>query len=291
MTSPGARLVSVLAYPVVLGGSVLGAWAMIGAGLAAPLAVAASNVVAALLIAVLERVAPHRDEWNRSHDDTRTDLLHMVFAMLPVPVVFRAVTLGALTAASVWLASIAGTALWPSSWPLAVQLLLALFVGELGQYAVHRLAHEWGPLWRLHAVHHSVERLYWLNAGRFHPLDTLLQHGAELAPLIVLGASNDVIALYTVFTATNGMMRHANIELRTTALSWVLSTADLHRWHHAREPEHSNANYGANLILVDVLLRTRKIGGTASPPVLGLPMADFPRDFRGLMLAPFRWRW
>jgi ornithine lipid hydroxylase len=290
-SSRSTRLLSVLAHPVLLSTAVIGAWLLLRGGVAVAVTVGAINVGAALVVATLERLHPHRAAWNDGHGDTRTDVLHVVFAMLPVPVLFRAVALGALTSASVWLAQTAGTTLWPRSWPLAAQLLLALCVGEVGQYCVHRLAHEWTPLWRLHAVHHSVERLYWLNAARFHPLDTLLQHAAELAPLILLGASDEVIALYTVFTATNGMLRHANVELRTGALSWVLSTADLHRWHHAQEPAHSNANYGANLILIDVVLGTRKLGGTASPTALGLPMRDFPRDFGGLLLAPFLWRW
>ncbi len=51
-----------------------------------------------------------------------------------------------------------------------------MIVSEFGSYWAHRLMHERPLLWRLHAVHHSAERLYWLNAGRFHPLDTAMQY-------------------------------------------------------------------------------------------------------------------
>jgi sterol desaturase/sphingolipid hydroxylase (fatty acid hydroxylase superfamily) len=274
--------------PLLLLASLAGAGGLLHAGWSPPIVVAFVNAAVALIIAALERHLPHRPEWNRSHDDVKTDLLHMLFAMIPVPIVFRALTLGGLTAASVFLATQLGDSLWPSQWPLAVQLLLALVVGELGQYWVHRLGHERAVLWRLHSVHHSVERLYWLNAGRFHPLDTLLQHGSEVAPLILLGADAQVLALYTVFTSANGLLRHANIEMRVGLLSWVLSTADLHRWHHSREVAESNANYGANLILWDVVFGTRRAPTSASPATLGLQAKDFPRTFLALLAAPFR---
>ena len=37
------------------------------------------------------------------------------------------------------------------------------------------MMHEVPWLWRFHATHHSAPRLYWLNAGRFHPLDLFTQ--------------------------------------------------------------------------------------------------------------------
>jgi sterol desaturase/sphingolipid hydroxylase (fatty acid hydroxylase superfamily) len=274
--------------PLVLFVALAGAEGLLRASVSPPLVVAAVNAGVAILIAVLERRLPHRPEWNRSHDDVKTDVLHMLFAMLPVPIVFRALALGGLTAAAVFLAAHLGRPLWPSDWPVAAQLLLALVVAELGQYWVHRLAHERAFLWRLHSVHHSVERLYWLNAGRFHPLDTLLQHAAEIAPLILLGANPQVLALYTVFTSANGLLRHANVEMRAGALNWVLSTADLHRWHHSREVAESNANYGANLMLWDVVFRTRRAPSGPSPATLGLQEKNYPRTFLALLAAPFR---
>src|SRR6185295_9906993 len=111
-----------------------------------------------------------------------------VFCTAPIPALVRATCYGALAAVASWLAQAAGTTLWPTRAPLLGQLAMALLVGELGQYWVHRLGHTARPLWRLHALHHSVGRLYWLNAGRFHPLDTLLQHCAEVVPLGLLGA-------------------------------------------------------------------------------------------------------
>ena len=290
--TPAVRAgVPLVIYPSVLVAALGGAMGLLWAGWTAGLIVALVNVAVALVIAVLERGVPHRPAWNRSHGDVKTDLLHMGFGMLPIPILFRAAALGGLTAASAFLASRIGRPLWRSDWPLPAQLLLALVVAELGQYWVHRLSHERATLWKLHSVHHSVERLYWLNAGRFHPVDTLLQHASEVAPLVVLGVSDQVLVLFTVFTSANGLLRHANIDMRMGVLNWVISTADLHRWHHSREVAESNANYGANLIVWDVVFRTRRVPSADGPNTLGLQAADFPRTFLAQLAVPFRWRW
>ncbi len=55
--------------------------------------------------------------------------------------------------------------------PLAVQVVAGLIVTEFGLYWAHRWSHEWPLLWRFHAVHHSVRRLWLINTGRFHFID------------------------------------------------------------------------------------------------------------------------
>jgi len=41
-------------------------------------------------------------------------------------------------------------------------------LAEFGFFWAHRLADEWPLLWRFHAIHHSVTRLWFVNTGRFH---------------------------------------------------------------------------------------------------------------------------
>ena len=100
--------------------------------------------------------------------------------------------------------------LWPHQWPMVVQLTLALVIAELGQYWWHRLAHETDFLWRFHSTHHSPGRLYFLNTGRFHPIDMFVAYSTEIVPLVVLGAGADVIALWTLVTTIHGLFQHAN---------------------------------------------------------------------------------
>jgi sterol desaturase/sphingolipid hydroxylase (fatty acid hydroxylase superfamily) len=179
---------------------------------------------------------------------------------------------------------------WPTDWSLLPQLVLALLISQFGEYWAHRAMHEIPYLWRFHAIHHSPERLYWLNAARFHPVDTAILLIISMAPLIILGAGPDILILLTVWMSTHGMFQHCNIRVRLGPLNYVFSMAELHRWHHALAPEQSNANYGNNILIWDLIF------GTVYYPKDKLPSrhiglrngADFPKGYGAQILSPWR---
>jgi ornithine lipid hydroxylase len=242
-------------------------------------------------IALLERWLPYRREWRRSHGDVGTDVAHLLVSATFASGVARAVLGMTAVVAAGWLSTRMGLVLWPSSWPWAIQLALALAVAELGHYAFHRLSHEHPLVWRLHAAHHSAPRLYWLNATRFHPGDLVSLIVFQTAPLILLGINARAMFLYAVFTAVYGQLQHCNVDLRTGALSWVFSTPEIHRWHHSTNPREGNSNYGAVLNLWDLLFgtlhfpRDRRFHG---PVGIG-DMPAFPQGYVAQLLSPLRW--
>jgi len=244
-----------------------------------------------LILLILERVHPYQEQWQHGHGDIRTDLVHNLVNFW-IPEVYTIAFVGGLTVAAAWLSTTLGTELWPSRWPLFAQLLLALVIGELGTYWIHRLMHEWPLLWRVHAVHHSAPRLYWLNAGRFHPIDLFAQQFLALTPLILLGADTRIIALHTLFTAVHGMFQHANLDIRLGPLNWIFSMAELHRWHHSKHLEEANTNYGANLIWWDIVFRSRFLPSDREPPTeIGIAsLPDFPGGYWAQLRSPFRWK-
>lgn len=253
----------------------------------APHAVVAANLVAAAVIALLERVMPFEPSWNRARGDVKTDVLHMLLSTVAMPEVIRALLFGGLAAVGSWLADRTGTGLWPTGWGLLPQLVLALVVSEFGQYWMHRWMHTTELLWRLHAVHHSAGRLYWLNAGRFHPLDTLCNFTLQAGPLILLGCPGDVVALFALFTGVHGLFQHGNLDLKLGPLNWFFSMAELHRWHHSRVPEESNSNYGANVILWDIVFRTRLLPPGDPPREPGFDgMEEFPAGYLAQLASP-----
>ena len=243
-----------------------------------------------LLLLVLERAHPYQDAWLHSHDDIRTDLIHNLVNFW-IPEVYAVSFVGGLTVGAAWLSNTLGMELWPTRWPLLVQLLLALVIGELGTYWIHRLMHENAFLWRFHAAHHSAPRLYWLNAGRFHPLDLFTQQFLALTPLILLGADTRIIALHTLFTAVHGMFQHCNVDIRLGPLNWFFSMAELHRWHHSKHLEEANTNYGANIIWWDIVFRSRFLPSDREPPTeIGIAsLPNFPGGYWAQLLSPFRW--
>ena len=278
-------------FPVVFGGvMVLGIYG-IGRGWDPVITVMGLTGAVVLALLVIERVHPYHREWLHSHGDIRTDLIHN-FVNFWIPEIYTVSFVGGLTVAAAWLSDVLGMGLWPAGWPLLAQLVLALVIGELGTYWIHRLMHENAFLWRFHATHHSAPRLYWLNAGRFHPLDLFTQQVLALTPLIMLGADTRIIALHTLFTATHGMFQHCNVNIRLGPLNWFFSMAELHRWHHSKYIEEANTNYGANIIWWDIVFRSRFLPYDRQPPTeIGIgTLPNFPGGYLGHLLSPFRWK-
>jgi len=278
-------------FPVVFGG-MMAAGAVLVQRMPPGQVVVLLTVATAGLIVLLELVQPKHRSWSQPRDDVGADLILTFVGTTGPPELMKALFLGGLTSAGAWISATVGLPLWPADWPLAAQVLLALVIAELGQYVVHRAAHETDLLWRLHSVHHSAERLYWLNAGRFHPLDTAAQYTLAGLPLMLLGISEQALALFLLFTGLHGLFQHANLDLRLGPLNWFFSMAELHRWHHSRTVVESNTNYGANLILWDVVFGTRFLPSDREPPEeIGIAdMPGFPRRWWAMLLVPFRWQ-
>ncbi|MBM4381824.1 MAG: sterol desaturase family protein [Deltaproteobacteria bacterium] len=281
------RAVELLFFPVVLGAALVAGEAVVTRGGQPAVVLLAS----ALVVLVAERLWPHLSSWQRSHRDVAVDLAHVVSVTAASFATLQLVPplLAPLAAA---LAPLGTAQLWPNSWPLLAQLPLALVVAELFQYWSHRLSHEWAPLWRLHATHHSAPRLYFLNAARFHPLDIVVDTTAGLIPLVALGCPAPVQALFALFTSVFGYLQHSNVRLSLGPLNYVFSMAELHRWHHAKDLREANTNYGSNLILWDLVFGTFFWPRDRKPPEeIGIPnLGAFPQTYWAQLASPFRWR-
>lgn len=216
--------------------------------------------LAVMLAAIaLERAFPFEPRWVRPWSESRQDGL---FFLLTQPVVALAeAAAGALgAAAAIHLSSSVPSPLWPTSTSPAIQIPLALLVSDLLPYLYHRASHESsGLLWRIHALHHAPARIYSVNFIRFHPANSFISTLLMLMPLVALGVPPVVLLVVAAVQKTHALLSHTNFDFRLGPLNWIFSMAELHRWHHARDIQHANANYGATLIVWDALLGTRKL--------------------------------
>jgi sterol desaturase/sphingolipid hydroxylase (fatty acid hydroxylase superfamily) len=280
-----------LVFCGILGGAIATAIVLIP-HLGVPATIVLVQVAAVLAIVVAEWRLPHRVGWLRSHGDVRTDLGHALVSGLGVTRLAEATVRAVGVVLAARIATSMGGSIWPTSWPLAAQLALALPIAELPQYWLHRLQHEHDWLWRFHAVHHSAPRLYWLNAGRFHPVDIGLLYIVGYLPLVVLGCPEEVIGLFALFDAVFGMLQHSNIEMHLGPLNRVFSAAEPHRWHHSRVLGEANTNYGSNLLVWDLVFGTFFLPANREPPA-DIGIADlpaFPTGYLAQLASPFRWR-
>jgi len=281
-----SRLLAALAYPTVitLAFSLFALLQRMGA----PLVV--STYVPVLLTAAavtaLEWLLPHRADWRPPASEVQTDVTFMVMVQLALPPLIGFLFTYALLAPAAAL-HLPISRVWPHGWPIWLQAVLMVFAVDLLRYWLHRFAHENDTLWRLHAVHHSVEQLYWLNTGRFHPFEKALQMSLDSLPFLLLAVDARVLALYYVAYATNGFFQHCNIELHYGPLNYIVGSAETHRWHHSRLPRESNANYGNTVIVWDLLFGTWYLPRDREVASLGLKDPDYPKSFLRLLGAPF----
>jgi len=278
-------------FPLVLGSAVFATWLLIDGGMVPAIAVLYTQGGAALAIILAERLYPYHASWLRSHGDLPTDVAHTVGVGVITALASPLAVAGGVAIAG-WLSAQLDSGLWPTHWPLLAQIFFALVIGELPGYWVHRWQHAWDGLWRFHAVHHSAPRLYWLNAGRFHPVDILSTYVPTYLLLVALGCSAEILAYFGVVTAVHGLFQHSNMQLRLGPLNWIFSMAELHRWHHSRTLAEANTNFGQTISIWDWVFGTRYLPADRQPPrdigIANLPA--FPMTWWAQIAAPFRWR-
>lgn len=280
------RLVSWTAYPLVMVSGLLVHYYFQRSGLPVFLSAYASVVLSAMAVSLLEWHFPYQPGWRPNRDDVRQDLLYMILVQMALPKILT------LLAVLLLITPIREMGLpmqdwWPHHAPLWAQVVLMVLLADFLRYWLHRAAHEYSPLWQIHAVHHSPPRLYWLNVGRFHPLDKGLQFLLDVLPFLVFAVDEVVVATYFVFYAVNGFFQHSNIRLNYGILNYVISGAELHRWHHSRLTSESNRNYGNNVIIWDLLFGTWYLPADRRITDIGLQNHHYPLRFLPQMLAPF----
>ncbi len=287
----GEVLFSWTIFPIALFGSVALSIATFESGGSASLALLLGLGFGYLVVIAGERIHPYVSDWNRSHGDIATDAAWGGTG-LATGALFGVVTTAVGAFVGSLLSAWFGSSLWPEAWSLTAQLVIAVVVVEFFKYRIHPFEHEWAWLLRVHATHHTPPRLYWLNALRFHFLDTALLNLGFIAPLVALGAPAPVFTVWIVLSTVHGICQHANMQIRCGPLNWIFSMAELHRWHHSRLVQESNTNYGQNIILWDIVFGTRFLPSDRTPPkdigIANLPA--FPMTWWAQLLSPLRWR-
>jgi sterol desaturase/sphingolipid hydroxylase (fatty acid hydroxylase superfamily) len=170
-----------------------------------------------------------------------------------------------------------------AAWPLPLQAVVAVMLGDISVYWFHRACHALPLLWRFHAVHHSAEHLDWLAAHREHPVDGLLTQLAVNAPAIVLGFSLGQIAWLIALRGMWAIFVHSNVRLPLGPLRVLLGAPELHHWHHLRgAPVQNFANLAP---WTDILFGTYHNPGGPETWPLGTDH-PLPRSYLGMLAQP-----
>lgn len=239
-----------------------------------------------ITIAIFERVYPYERAWLRDDHETGNNIAHTLLSKGLAQLAGASLSSVAMETAIMVDPAAGGSALWPSAWPMFFQIVLGMLIAEFGLYWAHRIAHEWPFMWRFHALHHSVTRLWVINTGRFHLADTIFKVALSQIPLYLLGAPVIVFLWGSAMTAFTGLLTHCNIDVRTGPLDWFFSTPALHRWHHSKIPAEGNKNYTENLVIWDIVFGTYFKPNRRPPVDIGIDGVVDP-TFWGQLIQPF----
>jgi sterol desaturase/sphingolipid hydroxylase (fatty acid hydroxylase superfamily) len=187
--------------------------------------------------------------------------------------------------ASLW------SSLWPAGTPFAVQALVFVFLADGIECLRHRAEHSVPWLWRIHALHHDVDRMNLVKSGRGHFLDMVLRHAIVFLPFAAIGVPTGILAWYPAAAGILGPIGHANVEVRVPGfVHKLLMTPQIHKIHHARALALSLCNYANVFPVWDVLFGSFGDPARVAPDGYGVENGHVPRSLWGQIAAPFAWR-
>jgi sterol desaturase/sphingolipid hydroxylase (fatty acid hydroxylase superfamily) len=270
-------------FPVMLVGFNGAFIALIGAG--APLWHSFLLLLAAIgFMSLAERVVPYVPAWNEGQGDRGRDLLH--FLVNTTSNHLSLFLLPALPALGL------SSQRWPSDWPFWMQVLLAVVLLDLGVSAAHHASHRWAWLWRFHAVHHSVKRLYSFNGLMKHPVHQAIEAIGGFTPLLMLGIPKTVATALVFCVAIQLLLQHSNADYCSGPFKFVFANAEIHRFHHSKGASAGDVNFGLFTTLWDHVAGTFFYRAGAAPTrseELGIEGADqYPKAYFAQLIQPFR---
>jgi sterol desaturase/sphingolipid hydroxylase (fatty acid hydroxylase superfamily) len=239
-------------------------------------AIAATGIAC---VAFLETIQPYEKSWQQDHSDTLPDTLHAVVSLSLIFATAEVVTL--------LLRFMPVASVWPTEFPTWLQVFLAGLVIDFGLWLMHWLSHRNQWLWKFHALHHSSERLYWLNGERRHPVSALLLATPGISVAVLLGAPPIVIGCWMSIMSVHLAFQHANIDYSIGPFRRWLAAAEIHRWHHKRDYEDAQVNFGEFFIIWDRLFGTYRdqANGVVDGDV-GI-REDMPKSYLKQLAWPF----
>ena len=180
------------------------------------------------------------------------------------------------------------------TWPLWVEVLLALLILDLSIWAQHWLTHKVPLFWRFHRVHHADRDMDVTTGLRFHPIEIAASMLLKIGLVYLIGPQPVAVLLFEVILNGTALFNHANLALPRwldAGLRLIVVTPDMHLVHHSQRREEHDSNYGFALSVWDRLFgtyRAKPLDGLQGT-VVGLEWQDEkPRQLGWSLLLPFR---
>ena len=217
------------------------------------LSVTSPLIVIAVLL--LELVSERHAGWRMNRREFFTDLYYSILSATIIFWLTEKLADDPLKAAK---AALGIKTDWVLQMPWLMQVMLAIFLLEFGQYWMHRLMHNWTPFWLTHAPHHHITQLNAAKGAVGNPIELFL---ISLSVLAVFDF--DTTALFAAFNMLGVISVFAHANVRSDPPIWYsffFTTIRHHSLHHSIHYENTRCNYGNSLILLDRIFGTYKEG-------------------------------
>lgn len=233
------------------------------------------------LALILERWIPFESTWLNGSDWNLDFTYYIINYLIKVSAQFALIWFSVLMPFPQW---------FPTGIPFWAQVLLALTIIDFFLFFVHWQSHKYNWLWKLHSIHHSSERLYFLNGEKRHALHQILEGSPGIILCLVIGTPQPVVVAALAILAINMMMQHTNLDYKAGFLKKFFCVAELHRWHHRADYRDAQVNYGAWLTIWDHIFRTAhdKPEMLNNLGEIGISQErNFPKNYLQQFLYPF----
>ncbi|PHV12456.1 sterol desaturase family protein [Chitinimonas sp. BJB300] len=272
------NLLSGLAYPLLLVAAAVTLWATFRFDLNYGLCNVVFLAWTILYLAILEWLIPYDMTWRPTGREWARDGLYLLITMVG----------GGMAVAAV-LAVAAFVSPRHSSWPLWLEIPLALGGSSFGSYVFHRAGHTFPWLWRIHGIHHVEAKVNVGNNGLNHVLDVFGRRFLAQLPLILLGLSQPAIFVVSIFNTLQGYFVHANIRVRLGKLNYLVVSPEQHRLHHSLDLQEAG-HFSVDIPLWDWLFGSFTWQPGRVPKAIGIEHPDsFPPP--NAIVASFLYPW
>jgi sterol desaturase/sphingolipid hydroxylase (fatty acid hydroxylase superfamily) len=171
--------------------------------------------------------------------------------------------------------------------PYWLGFLLSIVLLDLGHFGIHYLFHRVPVLWRMHRLHHTDQDFDFTTGVRFHPAEAVLEQGANLAVIVIVGPPVLAVMLFVFSYLLTTFWVHGNVRMPANwdrRIRRVLVTPDMHRTHHSQVEAETNSNYGGLFSCWDRLFGTYVDEPKAGHKGMAIGLPEF-RDGRHIKLG------
>jgi sterol desaturase/sphingolipid hydroxylase (fatty acid hydroxylase superfamily) len=166
--------------------------------------------------------------------------------------------------------------------------LLGMILYDFFGYWLHRAQHKW--LWRLHAIHHSIEELSGINSY-FHWTEQFFRIAFISLPaayVVGIDGVETVFVVELIFRVQAYYLHSPNSLHVGPLLRRIIADNRFHRIHHSVEPQHFDKNFGAGTSIWDQLFGTAYFPAKDEWPATGIADQPEARTIGDYLWGPFR---